>query len=190
MTLESSEVSQCLDSLAITQEALDEEVANYNKLLASNQAKISSFITLIKQKQSTITNYNKQIYQITASTGVRESGEAVIPGCFLLMWNINKLEAVLELYIKITPCLAICVIPFPARGSESSANQGTGVNGSDCTAGSDYQERPEALDETTGDSSGTDPRVRSQPQEHAQTADRVHYHAAKENALGEYVIQL
>ncbi|XP_036970450.1 coiled-coil domain-containing protein 40 isoform X1 [Acanthopagrus latus] len=69
MTLESSEVSQRLDSLAITQEALDEEVANYNKLLASNQAKISSFITLIKQKQSTITNYNKQIYQITASTG-------------------------------------------------------------------------------------------------------------------------
>lgn len=92
MTLESSEVGQRLDSLAITQEALDEEVANFNKLLASNQAKISSFITLIKQKQSTITSYNRQIYQIAASTGVRESGEAVIPGCVLSMWIINKLE--------------------------------------------------------------------------------------------------
>lgn len=94
MTLESSEVSQRLDGLAITQEALDEEVANYNKLLASNQAKISSFIILIKQKQSTITNYNRQIYQIAASTGVRESGEVVIPGCVLFMWNINILETI------------------------------------------------------------------------------------------------
>ncbi|KAM7393646.1 hypothetical protein PAMP_020503 [Pampus punctatissimus] len=67
--LESSVVSQHLDSLALTQQALDEEIANYNKLLSSNQAKISSFVTLIGQKQTTITNYNKKIYQVTASTG-------------------------------------------------------------------------------------------------------------------------
>lgn len=72
--LESSMVSQHLDSLALTQEALDEEIAKYNKLLSSNQAKISSFVTLIGQKQTTISNYNKKIYQIVASTGVRNSG--------------------------------------------------------------------------------------------------------------------
>ncbi|XP_067440355.1 coiled-coil domain-containing protein 40 [Thunnus thynnus] len=67
--LESSMVSQHLDSLALTQETLDEEIAKYNKLLSSNQAKISSFVTLIGQKQTTITTYNKRIYQIVASTG-------------------------------------------------------------------------------------------------------------------------
>nr|XP_046258864.1 coiled-coil domain-containing protein 40 isoform X2 [Scatophagus argus] len=67
--LESSEVSQHLDSLALTQEALDEEITKYNKLLTFNQDNISSFITHIRQKQDTITNYNKKIHQITASTG-------------------------------------------------------------------------------------------------------------------------
>lgn len=87
--LESSEVSQHLDSLALTQEALDEEIAKYNKLLTSNQAKISSLITLIGQKQATIASYNIKIGQITASTGVRDSGEEMIPGCLLFMW-INQ----------------------------------------------------------------------------------------------------
>ena len=73
-------VSQHLDSLALTQETLDEEIAKYNKLLSSNQAKISSFVTLIGQKQTTITSYSKRIYQIVASTGVRNSGEPMIPG--------------------------------------------------------------------------------------------------------------
>ncbi|GAA6228588.1 coiled-coil domain-containing protein 40 isoform X2 [Lates japonicus] len=67
--LESSEVSQHLDSLTLTQEALDEEITKYNKLITSNQAKISSFITIVGQKQATIANYNRKISQITASTG-------------------------------------------------------------------------------------------------------------------------
>ncbi|XP_070832310.1 coiled-coil domain-containing protein 40 isoform X1 [Chaetodon trifascialis] len=67
--LEGSEVGQHLDSLALTQEALDEEIAKQNKLLTSDQAKISSFVTLIGQKQTTIANYRKKIYQIVAKTG-------------------------------------------------------------------------------------------------------------------------
>ncbi|XP_038570330.1 coiled-coil domain-containing protein 40 isoform X2 [Micropterus salmoides] len=67
--LESSKVGQHLDSLAVTQEALDEEIAKYNKLLTANQTKISSFVLLISQKQATIANYNKKIFQIAASTG-------------------------------------------------------------------------------------------------------------------------
>ncbi|XP_071361508.1 coiled-coil domain-containing protein 40 [Trachinotus anak] len=70
--LESSEVGQHLDSLALTQEALDGEIAKYNKLLTSNQAKISSIITLIGQRQATITNYNRKICQIAANTGHEE----------------------------------------------------------------------------------------------------------------------
>lgn len=84
--LESSEVGQHLDSLAVTQEALDEEITKYNKLLATNQNKISSFSTLIGQKQATIANHNKKIYEIAASTGVRDFVVAVIiPGCLLFM---------------------------------------------------------------------------------------------------------
>ncbi|XP_034400840.1 coiled-coil domain-containing protein 40 [Cyclopterus lumpus] len=45
--LESSEVSQHLDSLTLAQEALDEEIAKYNELMTSHQTKISSFGTLI-----------------------------------------------------------------------------------------------------------------------------------------------
>ncbi|XP_053183141.1 coiled-coil domain-containing protein 40 [Scomber japonicus] len=67
--LESSMISQNLDSLALTQEAVDEEISKFNKLLSSNQAKMSSFLILIGQKQTTITNYTKRIYQIVASTG-------------------------------------------------------------------------------------------------------------------------
>ncbi|TKS69266.1 Coiled-coil domain-containing protein 40 [Collichthys lucidus] len=67
--LESSELSQHLDSLALTQEALNEEITKYNKLLTSSEAKVSSFVTLIGQKQATISNYNKKIYEIAASTG-------------------------------------------------------------------------------------------------------------------------
>ncbi|XP_034744686.1 coiled-coil domain-containing protein 40 [Etheostoma cragini] len=70
--LESTEVGQHLDNLAVTQEALDEEIIKYNKLLATNQNKISSFSTLIGQKQATIANYNKKIYEIAASTGTED----------------------------------------------------------------------------------------------------------------------
>lgn len=93
--LESSELSQHLDSLALTQEALDEEFTKYNKLLTSSEAKVSSFVTLIGQKQATIANCNKKIYEIAASTGVRDR-EAEIPGCLLFMWNINSIETILE----------------------------------------------------------------------------------------------
>ncbi|XP_070781226.1 coiled-coil domain-containing protein 40 [Enoplosus armatus] len=67
--LDCSEVGQHLDSLALTQEALEEEITKYNKLLTANQAKISSFVILIGQKQATIANYNRRICQIAASTG-------------------------------------------------------------------------------------------------------------------------
>ncbi|KAM9363274.1 coiled-coil domain-containing protein 40 [Symphorus nematophorus] len=67
--LESNIVGQHLDSLALTQQALDEEIAKNNKLLSSRQAEVSSIITLISQKQSTIAYYNKKIYEIAASTG-------------------------------------------------------------------------------------------------------------------------
>lgn len=79
--LESSKFSQHLDSLATTQEALDEEIPKYNKLLTSNQAKISSFITVIGQKQAIIAKYNRKICQIAASTGVRYSGGEVMVVC-------------------------------------------------------------------------------------------------------------
>lgn len=78
MRQESSEVGQHIDSLATTQEALDKEISAYNELLTSNQAKISSFVTVIGQKQATISKYNQKICHITASTGVRYSWEAVV----------------------------------------------------------------------------------------------------------------
>lgn len=83
MELESSNVAQHLDTLTLTQDTLNEEIAKYNKLLTSDQARISSFITLIQQKQHSISCYNKKIHQITASTGVREFS----PAC-----HINMLE--------------------------------------------------------------------------------------------------
>lgn len=82
--LESSNMAQHLDTLTFTQDALNEEISKYNKLLTSDQAKISSFITLIQQKQHSISCYNKKIHQITASTGVRQFS----PGC-----HINMFEA-------------------------------------------------------------------------------------------------
>ncbi|XP_041790181.1 coiled-coil domain-containing protein 40 [Chelmon rostratus] len=66
---ESSKVSQHLESLTLTQEALEEEIAKSNKLLTSDHAKIASFVTLIGQKQTTIATYKKKIYQIVARTG-------------------------------------------------------------------------------------------------------------------------
>ncbi|XP_035036633.2 coiled-coil domain-containing protein 40 [Hippoglossus stenolepis] len=67
--LEIIEVSQHLESLSLTQEALDEEKAKYQKMITSNQAQISSFNALIEQKETTIANYNRKISKITASTG-------------------------------------------------------------------------------------------------------------------------
>ncbi|XP_068590798.1 coiled-coil domain-containing protein 40 [Cebidichthys violaceus] len=67
--LQSSEVSQHVDGLTLTQEGLDEEIAKYNESLTTNQAKISSFATLIGQKQATISKYNRKIHQIADRTG-------------------------------------------------------------------------------------------------------------------------
>ncbi|XP_026158224.1 coiled-coil domain-containing protein 40 [Mastacembelus armatus] len=67
--VESNEVSKHLESLASTQEGLNKNIAKYNKILTFNQDKLSSFITLIGQKQATIANYNRKICQIAASTG-------------------------------------------------------------------------------------------------------------------------
>lgn len=95
MGLESSKVGQHLDSLALTQEALDEEITKYNKLLSSNQAKISSFITVIGQKQATIAKYNRKISQIAASTGVRCPGEEAM----IVSVSIKKRKKCFELCI-------------------------------------------------------------------------------------------
>nr|XP_020451651.1 coiled-coil domain-containing protein 40 isoform X1 [Monopterus albus] len=67
--LQSSEIGQHLDSLALPQEALDVKITEYDKLLTSKQATISSFVTLIGQKQAIIVSYNRKISQIAASTG-------------------------------------------------------------------------------------------------------------------------
>ncbi|KAJ4944290.1 hypothetical protein JOQ06_012834 [Pogonophryne albipinna] len=66
---EISKDSQHLESLGLTTEALDEKIARSNKLLTTIQAKMSSFVTLIAQKQGSIATCNKKIYQIAAKTG-------------------------------------------------------------------------------------------------------------------------
>uniref|UniRef100_A0A3P8TBS3 Coiled-coil domain 40 molecular ruler complex subunit n=1 Tax=Amphiprion percula TaxID=161767 RepID=A0A3P8TBS3_AMPPE len=67
--LQNQQVDQHVNSLAVTQQALDEEIAKYNKLLTLNQNKVSSFVTLIDQKQTTIATCKTKICQITSSTG-------------------------------------------------------------------------------------------------------------------------
>ncbi|XP_010775222.1 coiled-coil domain-containing protein 40, partial [Notothenia coriiceps] len=66
---EISKASQHLESLGLTMEALDEKIARSNKLLTTIQAKMSSFVTLIAQKQASIATCNKKIYEIAAKTG-------------------------------------------------------------------------------------------------------------------------
>ncbi|KAL3067510.1 hypothetical protein OYC64_017271 [Pagothenia borchgrevinki] len=66
---EISKASQHLESLGLTTEALDEKIARSNKLLTTIQAKMSSFVTLIAQKQASIATCNKKIYEIAAKTG-------------------------------------------------------------------------------------------------------------------------
>lgn len=71
MGLESSEVSQHLDSLTLIQSALDEEVAKHNMLLTSYQTKSSSSGKLIDQKHAVIFECEEKIKEIAARTGVR-----------------------------------------------------------------------------------------------------------------------
>ncbi|XP_069386026.1 coiled-coil domain-containing protein 40-like isoform X2 [Paralichthys olivaceus] len=86
--LESNKVNQHLKSLSLAQEALNEEIAKNHKFLTSNQAKISSFNTLIKQKDATIATYNRKISQIAANTG----GEDLNP----LQIKVEALKAEIE----------------------------------------------------------------------------------------------
>ncbi|XP_076001592.1 coiled-coil domain-containing protein 40 [Genypterus blacodes] len=67
--LESSEISQHLDSLKLIQEALELEITNYNTLLTANQAKMTSFDSSIERNHAVIDTYNKKIQQIAANTG-------------------------------------------------------------------------------------------------------------------------
>ncbi|XP_068444609.1 coiled-coil domain-containing protein 40 isoform X2 [Clinocottus analis] len=92
LELESIEVSQHLDSMTHDQEAIDEEIAKYNKLMTSHQTKISSFGTLISQKHATIANYNGKIYEITARTG-REDLSPMQIQMETLMTQIQELAA-------------------------------------------------------------------------------------------------
>ncbi|XP_070710661.1 coiled-coil domain-containing protein 40 [Pempheris klunzingeri] len=87
MGLESAKVHQHLESLAVTQETLDEEIAKHNNLVTFKQAKIESFVRLITQKQTTITTYNKKIYQIASSTGHEDLSPLQIKTDILMAQN-------------------------------------------------------------------------------------------------------
>ncbi|XP_034044600.1 coiled-coil domain-containing protein 40 [Thalassophryne amazonica] len=67
--LESSEITQRLDSLTITQKDQDQEITKYNKLIAEREAKMSAFSTAIERNQDTIAKYKTKISQIAAVTG-------------------------------------------------------------------------------------------------------------------------
>ncbi|XP_013767376.1 coiled-coil domain-containing protein 40 [Pundamilia nyererei] len=72
--LESQLVSQQVDNLALTQKALDQEITKYNKLITAIEAKLTSSVRVIEQKQSTIIGYNTKISQIAATTGHDDLG--------------------------------------------------------------------------------------------------------------------
>ncbi|XP_013856157.1 coiled-coil domain-containing protein 40 [Austrofundulus limnaeus] len=65
---ESQKINEHLSSLALIQEALDEETDKYNKLLTSTQTRFSTSARLIDQKQATILSLNANISKITART--------------------------------------------------------------------------------------------------------------------------
>ncbi|KAM6939593.1 coiled-coil domain-containing protein 40 [Xenentodon cancila] len=67
--LESQQVEQQVSILALTQEALDEELDKCNKLLTTSESQMSSLVQVINQKGQTITNYNHRLSQIKARTG-------------------------------------------------------------------------------------------------------------------------
>uniref|UniRef100_A0A8C5GLB4 Coiled-coil domain-containing protein 40 n=2 Tax=Gouania willdenowi TaxID=441366 RepID=A0A8C5GLB4_GOUWI len=57
-----------VDSLELTQDALQGEIESLDSFLTLVQTRISSVMKLIEQKQTTIINYNKKISEIVAST--------------------------------------------------------------------------------------------------------------------------
>ncbi|KAM8842718.1 coiled-coil domain-containing protein 40 [Synchiropus picturatus] len=67
--LESSVLGQRLVSLELIQTALEEEIGTLNKMVTGSEAKVASSVTLIGQKQTAISTYNRKISQIAASTG-------------------------------------------------------------------------------------------------------------------------
>ncbi|KAM9769325.1 coiled-coil domain-containing protein 40 [Menidia menidia] len=67
--LEKQHTEQQVGQLEHTQRGLDDEVAKLNILLNSNQARLTSSIQTVEQKQSKISIYNDKIAQIAASTG-------------------------------------------------------------------------------------------------------------------------
>lgn len=73
--LESSLVNQHLDSLSCIQKEMAEELASYNTLVTTTEAKIAAINTIVAKKQTIITNYNKEISKIAARTGVRRRRE-------------------------------------------------------------------------------------------------------------------
>ncbi|XP_077461639.1 coiled-coil domain-containing protein 40-like [Stigmatopora argus] len=73
-TVESKVISEKLANLARSQQELEDEIAKYNKLIASTQAESSSMDALITQKEIAIANYNKKIDLIAARTGHEDLG--------------------------------------------------------------------------------------------------------------------
>ncbi|CAG5866089.1 unnamed protein product, partial [Menidia menidia] len=67
--LEKQHTEQQVGQLEHTQRGLDDEVAKLNILLNSNQARLTSSVQTVEQKQSKISIYNDKIAQIAASTG-------------------------------------------------------------------------------------------------------------------------
>lgn len=76
--LESQQVDQHVGLLALTQEALDEELSKCEELLTKSETQMSSLVQIIKEKGQTITMYNCKLSELNAKTGVRRRGEAVM----------------------------------------------------------------------------------------------------------------
>lgn len=72
VALEASEVRQHLDTQTVVLTNLEAEIKKYNNTLTADQAKVSSFFLMIRQKQDTISNYKQKINDIAAITGVRK----------------------------------------------------------------------------------------------------------------------
>lgn len=69
--LESQNLEEHLTSLAFTQKALNDKIADYNKTLTLNQAKLSSLLQDIEQNWAAVNHCNKKIAQITLNTEVK-----------------------------------------------------------------------------------------------------------------------
>uniref|UniRef100_A0A3P9KYC4 Coiled-coil domain containing 40 n=1 Tax=Oryzias latipes TaxID=8090 RepID=A0A3P9KYC4_ORYLA len=66
--LESQNLEEHLTSRAFTQRALNDKIADYNKTLTLNQAKLSSLLQDIEQKWAAVSHCNKKIAHIMLNT--------------------------------------------------------------------------------------------------------------------------